>query len=142
MVERRMREAYHADSAPEAEAKLTALAAELDKKHPGAAPSLREGMTETLTILQMDVPPALARTLRSTSPIESVIVICRDHSANVTNWRDGRMALRWCAAAMNEAAKQFGRVNGFMHLGRLRASLERHIAADTAGTATAGRSVA
>jgi hypothetical protein len=27
------------------------LAAELDKKHPGAAASLREGMAETLTIL-------------------------------------------------------------------------------------------
>jgi putative transposase len=39
-VARRMREAYHADSALAAEAKLTTLATELDKTHPGAAASL------------------------------------------------------------------------------------------------------
>jgi putative transposase len=114
LVERRMRDAYHADSVLTAEAQLTALAAELDKKYSGAAASLREGMEETLTILRLQVPPALARTLRSTNPIESMIGICRDHSANVKNWRDGQMALRWCAAGMAEATKQFRRVNGFI----------------------------
>ena len=122
-----MREAYHADSALTAEAKLTALAAELDKTHPGAAASLREGMAETLTILRLDVPPTLARTLRSTNPIESMISICRDHSTNVKRWRDGQMALRWCAAGMVEAANQFRRVNGHLHLPKLRAALQRHV---------------
>jgi transposase-like protein len=126
LVERRMREAYHADSALAAEAKLTALAAELDRTHPGAAASLREGMAETLTILRLDVPPTLARTLRSTNPIESMISICRDRSTNVKRWRDGQMALRWCAAGMVEAGKQFRRVNGHLHLPKLRAALERH----------------
>jgi putative transposase len=127
LVERRMREAYHAESALAAEAKLTALAAELDRTHPGAAASLREGMAQTLTILRLDVPPTLARTLRSTNPIESMISICRDHSTNVKRWRDGQMALRWCAAGMVEASKQFRRVNGHLHLPKLRAALERHI---------------
>jgi putative transposase len=127
LVERRMREAYHADSALAAEAKLTALAAELDKTHPGAAASLREGLAETLTILRLDVPPTLARTLRSTNPIESMISICRDHSTNVKRWRDGQMALRWCAAGMVEAANQFRRVNGHLHLPKLRAALQRHV---------------
>jgi putative transposase len=127
LVERRMRAAYHAESALAAEAKLTALAAELDRTHPGAAASLREGMTETLTILRLDVPPTLARTLRSTNPIESMISICRDHSTNVKRWRDGQMALRWCAAGMVEAAKQFRRVNGHLHLPKLRGALERHV---------------
>jgi hypothetical protein len=35
-------------------------------------------------------------------------------------WRDGQMALRWVAAGMGEAAKQFRRVNGFLHLPALR----------------------
>jgi transposase-like protein len=127
LVERRMREAYHADSALTAEAKLITLAAELDKTHPGAAASLREGMAETLTILRLQVPPTLARTLRSTNPIESMIFICRDHSTNVKRWRDGQMALRWCAAGMAEAAGQFRRVNGHLHLPKLRDALERHV---------------
>jgi transposase-like protein len=79
-VERQMRTAYHADSALEAEAQLTALARELDKTHPSAAASLREGLAETLTVLALDVPPTLARTLRSTNAIESMIGICREHA--------------------------------------------------------------
>ena len=130
-VEKRMRKAYHAGSALEAEAQLTALAKELDKTHPGAAGSLREGMAETLTVLRLDVPPTLARTLRSTNAVESMISISRDHSRNVTRWRDGQMAMRWCAAGMVEASKQFRRVNGHRHLPALRTSLERHVGADT-----------
>ena len=132
-VEKRIRKAYHADSALEAEAQLTALAKELDKTHPGAAGSLREGLHETLTVLRLDVPPTLARTLRSTNAVESMISISRDHARNVKHWRDGQMALRWCAAGMVEASKQFRRVNGHLHLAALRASLERHVAAETVG---------
>ena len=133
-VGRRMRAAYHADSALEAEALLEALATELDKTHPGAAGSLREGLAETLTVLRLDIPPTLARTLRSTNAVESMISICRDHARNVKRWRDGQMALRWCAAGMVEASGQFRRVNGHLHLPVLRAALERHVAAETVGT--------
>ena len=126
-VQRRIREAYHAASAIEAEALLSALARELDKTHPSAAASLRDGLPETLTVLRMGVPPTLARTLRSTNAIESMISICREHSSNVKRWRDGQMALRWCAAGMIEAGKQFRRVNGHLHLPALRAALEREI---------------
>jgi putative transposase len=127
-VGRRMTDAYHASSALEAEATLLALAKELDRTHPGAAASLREGLDETLTVLRLDVPPTLARTLRSTNCIESMISVCRDHAGNVKRWRDGQMALRWCAAGMIEAGKQFRRVNGHLHLAALRAALEREVA--------------
>jgi transposase-like protein len=130
VVTARMRRAYRAESALAAEAELSALAAELDKTHPGAAASLREGLDETLTVLRLGVPPTLARTLRSTNAIESMISICRDRSANVKRWRDGQMALRWCAAGMVEAGKQFRRVNGHLHLRTLRAALERHVATE------------
>lgn len=125
VVATRMRRAYHAKSALAAEADLTALAAELDKTHPGAAASLREGLADTLTVLRLGVPPTLARSLRSTNIIESMISICRDHASNVKHWRDGQMALRWCAAGMIEAGKQFRRVNGHLHLPALRAALRR-----------------
>jgi transposase-like protein len=125
VVAARMRRAYHAESALAAEAELCALAAELDKTHPGAAASLREGMAETPTVLRLGVPPTLARTLRSTNAIESMISICRTHARNVKRWRDGQMALRWCAAGMVEAGKQFRRVNGHLHLRSLRDTLEK-----------------
>jgi putative transposase len=128
-----MRAAYHADSALEAQAMLEALAKELDKTHPGAAGSLREGLDQTLTVLRLDLPPTLARTLRSTNAVESMISICRDHARNVKRWRDGQMALRWSAAGMVEASKQFRRINGHLHLPMLRTALERHVAAQTVG---------
>jgi putative transposase len=134
VTEKRMRQAYHAESVLKAEAELQALARELDKTHPGAAASLREGMAETLTVLRLEVPPTLARTLRSTNTIESMIEICREHSKNVKRWRDGTMALRWCAAGMIEAGKQFRRVNGHLHLPKLRAALN---ACFTANVSTA-----
>jgi len=127
VVERRIRAAYHADSALAAQAELEVLAAELDKTHPGAAASLREGMPETLTVLRLGVPPTLARSLRSTNCIESMIGICREHAKNVKHWKDGQMALRWAAAGMLEAGKQFRRVNGHLHLPALRAALEADI---------------
>jgi putative transposase len=112
VVAKRMRRAYHHTDPLVAPAELETLAREPDRSHPGAAASLGEGLVETLTIGRLGVPPTLARTLRSTNTIESMIEICRDHAANVKRWRDGQMVLRWIAAGMGEAAKQFRRVNG------------------------------
>jgi putative transposase len=61
-----------------------------------------------------------------------MISICRTHASNVKRWRDGTMALRWCAAGMVEAGKQFRRLNGHLHLHlHLRDTLEK--ATETVG---------
>jgi putative transposase len=130
-VAKRMRHAYHHTDPLVAQAELEALAGELVRSHPGAAASLREGLAETLTIGRLGVPPTLARTLRSTNSIESMIEICRDHAVNVKRWQDGQMVLRWVAAGMGEAAKQFRRVNGYLHMPALRVALDQTIAAVT-----------
>jgi transposase-like protein len=127
-VSKKMRAIYHLDDALRAESELSELARQLQKNHPGAAGSLREGLAETLTVMRLKIPPTLARTLRSTNAIESMIEICRDHSSNVKRWRDGEMALRWCAAGMGEAKKQFRKVNGFLHLPALRKALDAYVA--------------
>ena len=131
VVAKRMRAAYRHSDPLVAQAELEALARELDRSHPGAAASLREGLVETLTIARLSVPPTLARTLRSTNCIESMIEICRDHAANVKRWQDGQMVLRWIAAGMGEARRQFRRVNGHLHLPALRAALDATIPAVT-----------
>jgi transposase-like protein len=132
-IAKRMRVAYHLADPLLAQAELEALAHSLERAHPGAAASLREGLAETLTITRLGVPPTLARTLRSTNSIESMIEICRDHAANVKRWRDGQMVLRWVAAGMGEAAKQFRRVNGHLHLPALRAALDATVNTVTPG---------
>jgi putative transposase len=133
-VAKRMRAAYRNPDPLVAQADLEALARELDRSHPGAAASLREGLAETLTIGRLGVPPTLARTLRSTNSIESMIEICRDHAANVKRWQDGQMVLRWIAAGMDEARHQFRRVNGHLYLPALRVALDQTIATDVTPT--------
>ena len=127
-VAKRLRAASRNPDPLVAQADLEALTRELDRSHPGAAGSLREGLAETLTIGRLGVPPTLARTLRSTNSIESMIEICRDHAANVKRWRDGQMVLRWIVAGMDQARQQFRRVNGHLHLPALRAALDQTIA--------------
>jgi putative transposase len=63
-----------------------------------------------------------------------MISICREHAGNVKRWQDGTMTLRWCAAGMVEAGKQFRRVNGYLHLPALRAALEAEIAKTVTGS--------
>jgi putative transposase len=128
VVERRMRKAYRNPDPLAGQGDLEALAKELERQHPGAAGSLREGLAETFTVARLRVPPTLMRTLHSTNAVESMIEICRDHSRNVKRWRDGQMVLRWCAAGMVEAKKQFRRVNGHLHLPALREALNAHVA--------------
>ena len=63
---------------------------------PAPPGSLREGLEETLTVLRLGVPPTLARTLRSTNAIESMIGICRDHAKTSNAGATGRWP---CAGA-------------------------------------------
>lgn len=128
----RMRNACRAASALGAEAELTALIRQLGRTHTAAAGGLRVGIAETLTVLRLGVPPTLARTLRSTNAIESMISACRHHASNVECWRDGKLALRCCARGMVEAGKQFRRVNGHLHHPAPRPALEDGSSAATA----------
>jgi hypothetical protein len=51
------------------------------------------------------------------------------------------MALRWCAARMLEADHQFRRVNGHLHLPKLRAALEPHFKNVSAASQNEGQKV-
>lgn len=105
---------------------LRKLARFLEKKHPGAAASLREGMEETLTVLRMGLPETLERILASTNIIENLNGTMNRVSRNVKNWQTGTMALRWYAAAMAEAQKGFRRLKGYQGMKILIAALRAH----------------
>ncbi len=68
----------------------------------------------------------LAKTLRSTNPVESMISIARTTTGNVKRWRDGQMRRRWCAAGMLEAEKSFRRVRGYKQMPVLVKQLRAH----------------
>jgi putative transposase len=129
-VKRKLREAWALDEADLAERRLVELARALEPKRPGAAASVREGLTEALTItrLGLSTQRALGRTLASTNPIKSMLSICRERARNVKRWRGGEMALRWTAAGMLDSERSFRRVKGFRELPKLQAALRHHAA--------------
>jgi putative transposase len=124
-VKQRLRRAWALDDHARALDQLRRLAGELDRSYPGAAGSLREGMEETLTLTRLGVSGNLKRTLESTNPCESMIEIVRRTQRNVKRWGSGEMALRWTAAGMLEAEKQFRKIIGYRDLATLVVAIER-----------------
>ena len=108
------------------------LAGLLDKTHPGAANSLREGLEEMFTVSRLGIDGRLAKTLVTSNPIESMISIARTTNRNVTRWRDGHMVLRWTAAGMLNAERSFRRIKGYKQMPQLVQALHRHADPETA----------
>ena len=124
-MKQRLRRAWALDDHARALDQLRRLAGELDRSYPGAAGSLREGIEETLTLTRLGVTGKLKRTLESTNPCESMIEIVRRTQRNVKRWSSGEMALRWTAAGMLEAERQFRKIIGYRDLATLVVAIER-----------------
>jgi putative transposase len=127
LVKRRLRKAWAEPDHDRALEQLQVLASELERSHPGAAGSLREGMAETLTVTRLGVKGKLRKTLASTNPCESMIECVRRTARNVKHWQNGEMCLRWTAAGMLEAEQQFRRIIGHADLAKLAARVEREL---------------
>ena len=126
-LKQRLRRAWALEDHDRALDQLLVLAGELERTHPGAAGSLREGMEETLTLTRLQIHGQLKRTLESTNPCESMIEIVRRTQRNVKRWSSGEMALRWTAAGMLEAERQFRRIIGYRELATLAVAIERDL---------------
>jgi putative transposase len=126
-VKMRLRRAWAESDHTRALEQLQLLASELECSHPGAAGSLREGMQETLTVIRLGIGGQLRRTLQSTNPCESMIETVRRTSRNVKRWQSGEMGLRWTAAGMLEAERQFRKVIGYRDLAKLALAMEREL---------------
>lgn len=122
----RIRAAWALNDPLLAQQRLELLASELDRTWPDAGASLREGMSETLTLMRLKVTGQLAKTLASTNPCESMIEIVRYTQRNVKRWHDGDMRRRWTAAGMLVAEQQFRRIIGYKDLAGLVIAIERH----------------
>jgi putative transposase len=128
VVRGRLRAAWVLDDHERAIERLRVLARELDRSDPSAAASLREGLAETVTVQRLGASEQLRRTLASTNPAESMIEIVRRIQRNVKNWQGGDMRMRWTAAGMLEAERQFRKIIGYRGLANLAIAVEREVA--------------
>ena len=124
-VGRALRDAWDSHDADLARKQLMRLATSLQRKHPGAAASLREGLEETLTVQQLGVTGSLYRTLRTTNPIENLNGSIAHYARNVRHWKDGEMVLRWVASALSDASKRFRKLRGFGEMKTLLKALDK-----------------
>jgi transposase-like protein len=121
-----LRQAWELDDADKAERLIRNLARRLEQVAPGVAASILEGLDEMLTVIRLGLPPSLRRSLACTNIIENMMGTIRRVCRNVKHWRDASMALRWTAAAMQEASKGFRRLKARKQLPLLRAALAAH----------------
>ena len=120
-----MRDAYTCSKTETAKRLLNNLARALQKKHPSAAASLREGLDETLTVMGFDLSPTLSRTLSTTNPIENMNERIRVTARRVKRWDDGTMILRWALVGILEATRGFRRLKGHADMNLLVARLKQ-----------------
>jgi transposase-like protein len=130
-VRRVLRQAWELDDAEKAEKLIRNLARRLEYDAPGVSASILEGLDEILTVTRLSLPKELRRALACTNIVENVMSTVRRVCRNVKRWRSASMALRWTAAAMQEAAKGFRRLKAHKQLPALRAALEAHRTKDS-----------
>jgi transposase-like protein len=118
-----LQRAYRSTDVATARRVLLDLARRLEMDHPSAAESVRDGLDETLTLLGLNLPDTLRRSLTTTNAAESLISRTRHVKRNVKRWRGGQMVVRWVAAGVLEAVKGFRRLKGHKAMPQLVAAL-------------------
>ena len=136
-VKRRLRAAWAEPDHGRARERLRALAADLDRSHPGAAGSLREGLEETLTLTRLGIGGSLKRTLGVDEPVRVDDRVRPPHQPQrQTLVSQAKWRLRWTAAGMLEAEKQFRKVIGYRDLAKLAVAIEHDLARTTVTSPT------
>jgi hypothetical protein len=77
-----------------------------------------------LTLHRLGLPDELRKSFQSTNLIESALSVATNVAGRVKRWRGGDMRLRWTAAGLLAAQKQFRRVRGYKLMPKLLARLD------------------
>ena len=119
----RLRAAWARKDVKIAEKELRQTAKWLEPSWPMAAASLLEGLEETLTVQRLNIQHTLCRTLSNTNLIENCFAQVAYKTGRVRRWEGPRMILRWTAAALLHAEKNFRRIRGCEQLPDLEKAL-------------------
>ena len=119
----RLRAAWGKKDPKVAEKELRKTAQWLEGFSPMAAASLLEGLEETLTVQTLQLAPELCRVLANTNLMENCFSQAAHYMRRVKRWDGPKMILRWGAAALLKAERQFRRIKGCEQLPHLEKSL-------------------
>jgi len=119
----RLRSAWGRKDVKVAEKELRQTARWLEPSWPMAAGSLLEVLEETLTVQRLNIQHTLCRTLSNTNLIENCFAQVAYKTGRVKRWHGPTMILRWTAAALLHAEKNFRRIRGCEQLPDLEKAL-------------------
>lgn len=99
----------------QAQSELEELAKTLERNNRSAANSLREGLSETLTLHRLKVTE-LSRSFSTTNCIENVNSLLENTTRNVKRWTNSTQRFRWVAAGLLEAEQRMRKVDNYLRL--------------------------
>jgi putative transposase len=103
----------------------------LSDKNQQAKDTLHEAGPQLLTLLELEVPNTLNRTLLSTNCIENLFKNLRRHIGKVCRWREqGDQADRWLASGLMLASQGFHKVSGHDKIPSLIEALKKKMSED------------
>jgi len=108
-----MRAAYEKTEVADARQALYQLHDQLQQDNPSAAASLAEGLEETLTVIDLRVPPKLRRSLASTNGIESSFSVVAGTLKKIKRWQGSDHRQRWVGSAILFAESHWTRLHGY-----------------------------
>jgi len=110
---------------------LAEIEAFLADKNQQARDTVKEAGSQLLTLLELDVPNTLNRTLLSTNCIENLFKNLRNHIGKVCRWREETdQADRWLASGLTLASEGFRKIRGYQDVPLLIEALERKMVQD------------
>lgn len=101
---------------------LRDLAKELERENRSAANSLREGLSETLTLQRLQMTE-FARSFATTNCIENLNSQLEKTTRNVKRWSNSDQRHRWIAASLLEAEPRMRKVDNYERLPHLQRAI-------------------
>jgi transposase-like protein len=126
-MRRRLQHAYERPTYDEAQSLLAGIQRELDTENQSAAASLKEGLTETLTLHRLGLFAKLGLSFKTTNCLESVNAMAEEVCGKVDYWKNSSQKQRWLASALMDIEPRLRRVQGFEHLPSLRRGLKKEL---------------
>lgn len=114
-IKKRMHNAWALDALKDAQRELEILAKELERDNRSAANSLREGLSETLTLHRLGMTE-FTRGFGTTNCIENLNSLLGRTTRNVKRWTNSTQRHRWVAAGLLEAEQRMRKVDNFERL--------------------------
>lgn len=124
---KKLQPAYAKTTRQEAETALKELTQELETLNPTAANSLKQGISDTLTLHKLGLNRILARSFSTTNCSESILAQLEQYTQRVDRWRNGSHIQGWVASGLLELEPRLKKIYGWRNMRSLRDKIKQEL---------------